>query len=157
MLSSVPCPVAWVCVPWCCHCAESKWLMMSVCSAPVSASRSQMSQPNTGEHRSLDRNGLLFHRRNSGFPPTGSGSVALGRKPVQGSTAHHRFRAPSSSGGLESTRVRMLLGRRCVEPGARSAPSNTTCLESTEQCSSRRMTGNVHVVHLPERTPQLRI
>ena len=33
-------------MPWCCHCVESKWLMMSVCSAPVSASRGQLLSEN---------------------------------------------------------------------------------------------------------------
>ena len=67
LMSSVLCLVAWVCMNWCCHCVESKWLMMSDSSAPVSASRSQVSQPDTGEHRSLDRVGILLHRRNSVF------------------------------------------------------------------------------------------
>ena len=40
------------------------------------ASRSQISPPNTGEHRTLDRLGLL-RRRGSGFALTGSGSVVL--------------------------------------------------------------------------------
>ena len=80
--------------------------MMSDSSAPVSASRSQVSQHNTVEHRSLDRLGLLLHRRNSGFSWTGSGSVVLA------SPAQQQGRLwEESSTGLDGTTAPMRLPR----------------------------------------------
>ena len=104
-----------------------------------------------GEHHSLDRFCRRLHRRTSGFPWAVSGSVVLA------SSAQRQCRlAEGSSTGLDSTpplpcvflewRSGQHAGKDVVRAAlpqnlGRAAPSNTTCLESTEKLSLRRMMG----------------